>query len=185
MASGGGEKRAAMALGGGRRGPPWPPRTCLQHQERDGRQTGLRRKTQTGTERLRPPNFEGRSQPASGGYIPSGAAPLPPLSSKRSRERIGSAPTAPIQTVAGADRLRSRGSPTKRTVRIPQFASHQAPHIIRILTAVLIGETSRFASVLTRDGEGGDFARRHSLDGGFHRSVVEWASAGGAPLSAA
>jgi hypothetical protein len=63
----------------------------------------------TGAEPLRPPNFGGRSRPASRGNIPAGAAPLPPL---------------PIQTPAGADPLRSaplhsRGSPTKHTVSAP------------------------------------------------------------------
>jgi hypothetical protein len=60
--------------------------------ERDSSETGERRKRKMGAERLRPSNSEGRSQPAFGGYIPSGAAPLPPL---------------PIQTAAGADRLHS------------------------------------------------------------------------------
>jgi hypothetical protein len=53
---------------------------------RDGREMGERR-SKTGAERLRPSNFEGRSEPASRRYIPSGAAPLPPLSNKKAGHR--------------------------------------------------------------------------------------------------
>jgi hypothetical protein len=45
-----------------------------------------------GAERLSPSNFEGQSEPASWGYILSGAALLPPI---------------PIQIAAGAGWLRS------------------------------------------------------------------------------
>jgi hypothetical protein len=58
----------------------------------------LRRKTQTGTERLRPPNFEGRSQPASGGYIPSGAALLPRSPTKRTHGKDPTIRIAPGTT---------------------------------------------------------------------------------------
>jgi hypothetical protein len=43
---------------------------------------GERRERKTGAERLRPSNFDGRSEPTSCRYITSGAAPLPPLSNQ-------------------------------------------------------------------------------------------------------
>jgi hypothetical protein len=42
-----------------------------------GRRRDIERKT--GAEPLHPSNFKGWSQPASRGYIPSGATPFPPL----------------------------------------------------------------------------------------------------------
>jgi hypothetical protein len=70
---------------------------------RDGRETGERR-SKTGAERLRPSNFEGRSEPASRRYILSGAAPLPPLHRPNSR-RSGAAPLPPLSNKRSATDL--------------------------------------------------------------------------------
>jgi hypothetical protein len=52
--------------------PSWSSRDGEKRESRNGR-------AETGAERLRPSNSEGRSQPASSGNIPPRAAPLPPL----------------------------------------------------------------------------------------------------------
>jgi hypothetical protein len=58
--------------------------TVFARQERDrrevdGRETERNKRVETGAERLRPSNSEGRSQSASRRNIPPGAAPLRPL----------------------------------------------------------------------------------------------------------
>jgi hypothetical protein len=98
--------------------------------ERDGRETRHKRERETGAERLRPSNYEERSQPASRGYILSGAVPLPPL---------------PIQTAAGLGRLRSApgtlqantGKTRRRQQRRPDMMNG-ACHSFRAAATVMV-----------------------------------------------
>jgi hypothetical protein len=62
-----------------------------------------RRRGETGAKPFRPSKFNRQSRPTSGEHIPPGAAPLPSL---------------PIQTAAGADRLRSAPSALQPNTRL-------------------------------------------------------------------
>jgi hypothetical protein len=71
--------------------------------ERERGETGGRRRGETGAKPFRPSKFNRQSRPTSGEHIPPGAAPLPSL---------------PIQTAAGADRLRSAPSALQPNTRL-------------------------------------------------------------------